>query len=67
VVAEFNGARYEGQWAVSGRILSVRIAGRGCDLPIGGGNDPAAVAQQIAAEMLRAYMGTNRPSESEAT
>jgi hypothetical protein len=55
----FEGARHEGEWAVSGRILSVRIAGHGCDVPMRGGDEPAAVAQEIAIEMLRAYKGTH--------
>lgn len=57
LLVNFEDARHEGEWAVSGRILSVRIAGHGCDVPMRGGDEPASVAQTIALEMLRAYKG----------
>lgn len=67
LAVEFEGAQHEGAWAVSGRILSVRIAKHGCDVPIRGGDDPATVAHQIAHEMLLAYRDIDNSAESEAT
>jgi type I restriction enzyme S subunit len=67
LVAEFEGSRHEGEWAISGRILSVRIAGHRCDVPIRGGDEPASVAEQIACEMIRAYGAEDRTAESEGT
>lgn len=67
LAVEFEGAQHEGEWAVSGRILSVRIAKHGCDVPVRGGDDPAAVAHQIAREMLLAYRDIDNSAEAEAT
>lgn len=54
IVVELEGNKIVGEWAIAGRILSVRIGGRRCDVPIKGGDDPLASAHAIAVEILRA-------------
>jgi hypothetical protein len=53
LVTEFEGKAIEGEWAVEGQILPVRVGGRRYDIPLAGGDDPAAAAQQIAIEIAR--------------
>jgi hypothetical protein len=57
---EFEGARHEGEWAVDGRNLSVRIAGWNSVFPIQGGDDPAAVAGQNAVGILSVLRSRRR-------
>ena len=67
LVVEFQGHKVEVEWAVSGRVLSVRMGRRGCDVNIQGGEEPATTATQVATAMIRAY-GVGGPSaEREAT
>jgi hypothetical protein len=51
---EFDGKTVKGQWAVEGRILSVRVEDQRCDVPVAGGADAAESAMRIGLEILRA-------------
>jgi hypothetical protein len=61
VVAEVGGKAVEAEWTVAGRILSVRVGGRGYEIPLGGGDDPAAAAGEIATEIVRIQSQSNEP------
>jgi hypothetical protein len=51
---EFDGKTVKGEWAVEGRILSVRVEDQRCDVPVAGGADAAESAMRIGFEILRA-------------
>jgi hypothetical protein len=57
---EFKGESREVIWQVSGRELSVRIAGRGSTVPINRAIDPEAMAKDIATELLHFYDSESR-------
>ena len=65
LVVETGSEVVEAEWAVEGRILSVRVGKRSCDIKLASGSDPAAAAQEIAVEIVRADRGRDRPAESE--
>lgn len=54
---DFEGAKFDGEWAVAGRTLCVAVDKHRCDVLIKGSDDPAASALAIAREMLLAYRG----------
>jgi hypothetical protein len=57
---EFEGVRHEGEWAVAGRNLSVRIANWNSVFPIQAGDDPAALAAQNAVGILTVLRSRRR-------
>ena len=57
---EFDGALHEGEWAVVGRNLSVRIASWHSEFPIQADDDPAALAQENAVGILSALASRRR-------
>jgi hypothetical protein len=57
---EFEGARHEGEWAVEGRSLSVRIASWNSTVPIRAGDDPATLAQENAIGILSVLLSRRR-------
>ena len=56
---EYEGARHDGEWAVAGRNLSVRIASWRSEFPIQAGDDPAALAAENAVGIL-SVLGSRR-------
>lgn len=57
---EFEGARHEGEWAVDGRNLSVRIASWHSTVPIGADDDPAVLAKENAVGILSVLRSRRR-------
>lgn len=57
---EFEGARHEGEWAVDGRNLSVRIASWHSTVPIQAGDDPAILAEENAIGILSVLRSRRR-------
>jgi len=62
---EIGSEAVEAEWAVEGRMLSVRVGKRCCDIKLAGGSDPAAAAREIAVEIVRADQDRDRPENSE--
>jgi hypothetical protein len=63
---EFDGARHEGEWAVDGRNLSVRIASWHSTVPIQAGDDPAVLAEQNAVGILSVLLSRRRKPKGPA-
>jgi hypothetical protein len=57
---EYEGTRHQGEWAVVGRNLSVRIANWHSEFPIQGGEDPAVLAEQNAVGILSVLRSRRR-------
>jgi hypothetical protein len=53
ITVEVDGDRIEAEWAVQGRMLSVRVGGRGYGQNLASGQDPETAACEIAAEIVR--------------
>ena len=54
VVAELGSETIEGEWAVEGRTLSVRVGEATLRYTVAGGDDAAAIARAIVVEIVRA-------------
>jgi hypothetical protein len=57
---EVGGKTVEAKWAVEGRVLSVRVGSRSCDIALAGRAVPAAAAKEIAVEIARSEQDRNR-------
>jgi len=56
----FEGVAYKGEWSIAGQNLSVRVGSRRSVLPIQAGDDPAALAEQKAVEILSVLCSQRR-------